>query len=102
MAYKSALNLLETEIAIKFIKDKFEVELAKALKSVDTEVQDKITQTVKFLQEDGEIDPDLTLRQVYDRYLPDGRVPSNAQKKNIAGNLSSFFNTFNCCICCDC
>ena len=32
MAYKSTLNLLETEIAIKFIKDKFEVELAKALK----------------------------------------------------------------------
>ena len=32
MAYKSALNLLETEIAIKFIKDSFEKELAKALK----------------------------------------------------------------------
>ncbi len=32
MEYKSALSLLETEIAIKFIKDTFEVELAKALK----------------------------------------------------------------------
>ena len=32
MQYKSALNLLETEIAIKFIKDTFERELAKALK----------------------------------------------------------------------
>lgn len=32
MAYKSALNLLETEIAIKFIKDTFEKELAKQLK----------------------------------------------------------------------
>ena len=32
MEYKSALNLLETEIAIKFIKDTFEKELAKALK----------------------------------------------------------------------
>lgn len=32
MKYKSALNLLETEIAIKFIKDNFEKELAKALK----------------------------------------------------------------------
>ena len=30
--YKSALNLLETEIAIKFIKDTFEKDLAKALK----------------------------------------------------------------------
>ncbi len=32
MEYKSTLNLLETEIAIKFIKDTFEKELAKALK----------------------------------------------------------------------
>lgn len=32
MKYKSALNLIETEIAIKFIKDNFEKELAKALK----------------------------------------------------------------------
>jgi aspartate--ammonia ligase len=32
MQYKSILNLLDTEIAIKFIKDTFERELAKALK----------------------------------------------------------------------
>ena len=32
MEYKSTLTLLETEIAIKFIKDTFEKELAKALK----------------------------------------------------------------------
>ena len=32
MEYKSTLSLLETEIAIKFIKDTFEDELAKALK----------------------------------------------------------------------
>ncbi len=32
MEYKSKLDLLETEIAIKFIKDNFEKELAKALK----------------------------------------------------------------------
>ncbi len=32
MQYKSTLSLLETEIAIKFIKDTFEKELAKALK----------------------------------------------------------------------
>ena len=30
--YKSSLGLLETEVAIKFIKDTFERELAKALK----------------------------------------------------------------------
>ncbi|MBE7061927.1 MAG: aspartate--ammonia ligase [Clostridiales bacterium] len=32
MKYQSALNLIETEVAIKFIKDTFEKELAKALK----------------------------------------------------------------------
>ena len=32
MEYSSVLNLLDTEIAIKFIKDTFERELAKALK----------------------------------------------------------------------
>lgn len=31
MKYKSQLDLLETEIAIKFVKDKFEAELSKAL-----------------------------------------------------------------------
>ena len=31
MQYKSALSLIETEVAIKFIKDRFERELAKAL-----------------------------------------------------------------------
>ena len=34
-----------------------------------TEVQDKITQCIKFLQEDGEIEEDLTLREVYDKYF---------------------------------
>ena len=32
MQYKSTLSLLETEIAIKYIKDTFEKELASALK----------------------------------------------------------------------
>ena len=34
-----------------------------------TDVQDKITQCIKFLQEDGEIDNSLTLKEVYDKYL---------------------------------
>jgi DNA polymerase-3 subunit alpha len=34
-----------------------------------TEVQDKITQTIKFLQEEGIIEKDLTLKEVYDKYL---------------------------------
>jgi DNA polymerase-3 subunit alpha len=34
-----------------------------------TEVQDKIAQCIKFLQENGEIEEDLTLREVYDKYF---------------------------------
>lgn len=34
-----------------------------------TEVQDKITKTIEILQEYGEIDPNLTIREVYDKYL---------------------------------
>ena len=34
-----------------------------------TEVQDKIVQCIKFLQDNGEIESDLTLREVYDKYL---------------------------------
>ena len=34
-----------------------------------TEVQDKIAQCIKFLQENGEIEPDLTLREVYNKYF---------------------------------
>lgn len=40
-----------------------------------TEVQDKITQTIKFLQRDGEIDPDLSLRDVYNQYLHPSVLP---------------------------
>lgn len=34
-----------------------------------TEVQDKITETIRLLQENNEIEPDLTLKEVYDKYL---------------------------------
>ena len=34
-----------------------------------TDVQDKITQCIKFLQEDGKIESDLSLREVYNKYL---------------------------------
>ena len=34
-----------------------------------TEVQDKIAQCIKFLQENNEIEKDLTLREVYDKYF---------------------------------
>ena len=34
-----------------------------------TEVQDKIAQCIKFLQENGEVEKDLTLREVYNKYF---------------------------------
>ena len=55
-----------------------------------TEVQDKITQCIKFLQEDGEIESDLTLKEVYDKYfhpsvldINDKEVWKNIQENNI-------------------
>ena len=55
-----------------------------------TEVQDKITQCIKFLQEDGEIESDLSLKEVYDKYfhpnvlnINDEEVWKNIQENNI-------------------
>ena len=55
-----------------------------------TEVQDKITQCIKFLQEDGEIESDLTLKEVYNKYfhpnvlnINDEEVWKNIQENNI-------------------
>ena len=55
-----------------------------------TEVQDKITQCIKFLQEEGEIEDNLTLREVYDKYfhpdvldIEDKEVWKNIQEGNI-------------------
>lgn len=55
-----------------------------------TEVQDKIAQCIKFLQENGEIEEDLSLREVYDKYfhpdvldIEDKEVWENIQQGNI-------------------
>ena len=59
-----------------------------------TEVQDKITQCIKFLQEDGEIDSSLTLREVYDKYLHPEVLPLDIEEvwKNIQeGNIINIF-----------
>ena len=55
-----------------------------------TEVQDKITQCIKFLQENDEIESDLSLREVYDKYfhpdvldIEDKEVWKNIQEGNI-------------------
>ena len=55
-----------------------------------TEVQDKIAQCIKFLQEYGEIEDNLSLREVYDKYfhpdvldIKDNDVWENIQQGNI-------------------
>lgn len=40
-----------------------------------TEVQDKLTQAIRFLQEAGEIEPELSLREAYDKYLHPNVLP---------------------------
>lgn len=45
-----------------------------------TNVQDRITQTIAFLQEYGEIERDLTLKQVYNKYLHPSVLPIKTDK----------------------
>lgn len=59
-----------------------------------TEVQDKIAQCIKFLQEDGQIESDLSLKEVYDKYFhPDVLDIENKEVwKNIReGNILNIF-----------
>ena len=46
-----------------------------------TEVQDKLAQAIKFLQEDGCIEKDMSLREVYDKYFHPNVLP--LEDKNI-------------------
>ena len=45
-----------------------------------TKVQDIIIQTVNFLQRDKLIEPELSLKEVYDKYLHPEVLPQNSQK----------------------
>ena len=60
-----------------------------------TEVQDKIVQTIEFLQEDGEIEKDLSLREIYNKYLHPSVLPIKTDTKmwDALGNVS-VINTF--------
>ena len=60
-----------------------------------TEVQDKIVQTIQFLQEDGEIEKDLSLRQIYNKYLHPSVLPIKTDTKmwDALGDVS-VINTF--------
>ena len=59
-----------------------------------TEVQDKIIQTINFLQENNKIEKDLTLRQVYNKYLHPGVLPLDDEKIWDALDNASVINTF--------
>ena len=60
-----------------------------------TEAQDKIVQTIQFLQEDGEIEADLSLRQIYNKYLHPNVLPITTDTKmwDALGDMS-VINTF--------
>lgn len=60
-----------------------------------TEAQDKIVQTIQFLQEDGEIEKDLSLRKIYDKYLHPNVLPVDTDTKmwDALGEVS-VINTF--------
>ena len=45
-----------------------------------TEVQDKIAEAIKLLQENNEIDKSLSLKEVYDKYLHPNVLPINDEK----------------------
>ena len=59
-----------------------------------TEVQDKIVQTIKFLQEDGKIEKDLSLREIYNKYLHPNVLPLDDEKIWQALGDVSVINTF--------
>ncbi len=59
-----------------------------------TEVQDKLVQAIKFLQENNEIESDLSLREVYDKYFHPNVLPLKDEKiwKNIQnGSILNIF-----------
>lgn len=44
-----------------------------------TEVQDKLTETIRLLQDYGEVESDLTLREIYDKYFHPNVLPIEDQ-----------------------
>lgn len=45
-----------------------------------TEVQDKLVETINLLQENGELESDLSLRQIYDKYFHPNILPIDEEK----------------------
>lgn len=59
-----------------------------------TEVQDKIAQAIKFLQEDGCIEKDLSLREVYDKYFHPNVLPIEDKEVWAAVQAGTILNIF--------
>lgn len=59
-----------------------------------TEVQDKLVQAILLLQEDGEIEKGLSLREVYDKYFHPNVLPLKDQRIWDALGEVSVINTF--------
>lgn len=59
-----------------------------------TDVQDKIAQSIRFLQRDGQIESNLTLRQAYDKYLHPEVIPLNKQEVWKAIQNNEIINIF--------
>ena len=59
-----------------------------------TEVQDKLVQAILLLQEDGEIEKNLSLREVYDKYFHPNVLPLKDQRIWDALGEVSVINTF--------
>ena len=59
-----------------------------------TEVQDKLVQTIELMQDDGVIEPELSLREVYDKYFHPSVLPLDDDRCwDALGNVS-VINTF--------
>lgn len=59
-----------------------------------TEVQDKLVETIRLLQENNEIDPTLSLKEVYDQYLHPNVLPIEEDKYWQAIQNVSVLNIF--------
>ena len=59
-----------------------------------TEVQDKLVQAIQLMQVDGKIEPDLTLRQVYDKYFHPNVIPLDDERIWDALDNVTVINTF--------
>ena len=59
-----------------------------------TEVQDKLTETIKLLKDYGEIDSSLTLREIYDKYFHPNVLPMDREDVWKALQENSVLNIF--------